>query len=69
MKVEEIRDIACNLRIDPTGLFKTDLIRQIQEREGNHCCFATSYVRVCSQLNCLWRTDCMSTVRKNEGKL
>ena len=68
MKIEEIRDIARRHQINPVGLFKTELVRSIQSHEGNANCYATSQVRECGQVGCLWRSDCQSEARKSEGK-
>ena len=37
-------------------LKKDDLIRAIQEKEGNAPCYQTIYD--CWQFDCLWRSDC-----------
>jgi hypothetical protein len=41
-------------------LKKADLIRAIQEHEGNFPCFGTADGR-CDQMDCLWRADCLQT--------
>ena len=37
-------------------LAKTDLIRAIQEKEGNAPCYQN--IHDCRQFDCLWRPDC-----------
>jgi hypothetical protein len=37
-----------------------DLIKSIQQAEGNFPCFKTAN-GFCDQQNCLWRTDCLSS--------
>jgi hypothetical protein len=58
MDIQEIRQIAGQLGINPTGMGKTDLIRAIQRAEGNFDCFGTAVDEECDQENCLWREDC-----------
>lgn len=60
---------------DPVAVFevsrlaKIQLIRKFQRSEGNFdCCASTAaYVRVCNQLDCLWRSECMVMVSANES--
>jgi len=37
-----------------------DVIKAIQQAEGNFPCFQTAQGN-CNQDNCLWRTDCLSS--------
>lgn len=60
MKLEEIRSIAQSKGISDFHMFKNDLIRSIQSKEGNFECFATAQNGECNQLGCLWREDCLS---------
>jgi hypothetical protein len=62
MNMNEIRSIARDRGISPTNLRKAELIRAIQSDEQNHPCFATEYVRVCGQAECLWLTDCKKSI-------
>jgi len=39
---------------------KTDLIRAIQRKEGFSECFATPTRVGCNQMNCCWRSDCIT---------
>ena len=58
MKLEQVRSIAKAHSIKPGHLSKTELIRAIQNGEGNFDCFATAYDGECDQAGCLWREDC-----------
>jgi len=58
MNMEDIRAIAKSQGINPGKLFKTELIKTIQAKEGNFDCYSTAYDGVCDQVNCLWREDC-----------
>ena len=46
---------------------KVELIRKFQRKEGNLDCCASVYIRVCKQLECLWRDDCQSYVQYENG--
>lgn len=39
---------------------KIGLIRKFQRIEGNFDCCASTYTRVCQQVDCLWRKDCVT---------
>lgn len=58
MKVQDVKEIAHKIGVKAGKKNKTDLIKAIQEAEGNHACFATAVVTTCGQMNCLWRVDC-----------
>lgn len=59
MKYQEIQKIAKGMGIKAFGLGKADLIRRIQEREGNIPCYGTDRVGWCGEEGCLWRPDCL----------
>jgi hypothetical protein len=61
MKRQEIKEIAKN-GIKAGKMSKVELMRTMQRAEGNNDGFATSYVRDCNQINCLWCEDCMKLV-------
>jgi hypothetical protein len=42
MVMQEIRDIAREIGIKPGRLSKIDLVRTIQQTEGNNTCFVTA---------------------------
>ena len=58
MKINEIRKIAKKMGVNSFGLTKIEIVRKIQEKEGNFQCFATDRIKFCDEINCLWRDDC-----------
>ena len=58
MKVEQVRAIAAERGIRPKKMKKGDLIRSIQQAEGNEACFDTGKAEQCGQQKCLWQEDC-----------
>lgn len=58
MKIQEIKEIAQKMDIAPGKLKKSDLVRVIQQKEGNTECFETGQAKQCGQENCSWRDDC-----------
>lgn len=58
MKVQEIREIAARMGIKAGKMKKAELIRAIQQTEGNEDCFETGRSASCGQDRCLWRGDC-----------
>ncbi len=58
MKMTEIKVIAKQMGIKPGKKKKADLIRTIQNEEGNTACFMTEKDE-CDQMQCSWRDDCM----------
>ncbi len=42
---------------------KIQLIRKYQRNEGNYDCCASAYIRVCQQLECLWRDECQALAK------
>ncbi len=63
MKIQKIREIACDQGLVPGKAEKVELIRMIQRREGNFDCFATAGGGACDQSGCLWREDCFAAAR------
>lgn len=63
MKIAEIRGIAKAHGIKHDNLFKTELIKTIQIKEGNFDCYGTAYDGVCDQTGCSWREDCFEVSR------
>jgi len=43
---------------------KEDLIRMVQEAEGNTPCFKTDVANGCTQTHCLWYKDCQRGIKK-----
>ena len=58
MKMQEVRVKAKNLGINSFGKTKTDLIREIQRKEGYFDCYATA-VDSCDQMDCCFRVSCL----------
>jgi len=57
MNVQTIKAIAKKMSIEPGSMNKLELVRSIQEKEGNLPCFKTAQAS-CDQLDCCWRSDC-----------
>lgn len=58
MKLEEIKEIAKQHNIKVGKLKKAELIRAIQQAEGNDVCFESGQSIECGQPDCLWLEDC-----------
>ena len=58
MNMQELRSMARELNIKPLPASKLQLVRAIQNGEGNFPCFATAINGECDQPGCLWREDC-----------
>jgi hypothetical protein len=59
MVVKDVRAKARDLGIKNYSKFaKNDLIRAIQEKEGNDPCYQN--IDDCGQYDCCWRSDCQS---------
>jgi len=58
MKLEEIKEIAKQHDIKVGKLKKAELVKAIQEAEGNEVCFDSGKAADCGQSECLWRSDC-----------
>lgn len=58
MKAEEIKKIARQRGVEPGKMKKGEIIRAIQQAEGNPACFGTGKAAECGQTNCLWRDNC-----------
>lgn len=59
MKLDEIKEIAKQHNIKVGKMKKADLVRAIQQVEGNEVCFETGQADMCGQDACLWRKDCV----------
>jgi hypothetical protein len=60
MNLKEIKEIAKNRGISAGKMKKDELIRSLQKAEGNFDCFGTAVSGECSQMDCIWREDCLS---------
>ena len=58
MKLEEIKEIAQRHNIKTGKLKKAELVKAIQDAEGNEVCFETGTADECGQDTCLWREAC-----------
>jgi len=57
MNVQTIKAMAKKMSIEPGSMNKVELVRSIQEKEGNLPCFKTAQAS-CDQQDCCWRSDC-----------
>ncbi|MCM2359069.1 MAG: Rho termination factor N-terminal domain-containing protein [Geobacteraceae bacterium] len=58
MKIEQIKEIAKKRGVKTGKMKKGEIIRAIQEAEGNPACFDTGKADECGEMSCLWREDC-----------
>jgi hypothetical protein len=58
MKLDEIKEMAKQHQIKTAKMKKAELIRAIQQAEGNEQCFESGKAAACGQEMCLWREDC-----------
>jgi hypothetical protein len=58
MKLEEIKSIAQLYSIKVSKLKKYELVRAIQQAEGNEQCFEAGKSASCGQNGCSWRDIC-----------
>lgn len=59
MKMSEIQSIAKQRGLSPGRRTKVDLIRTLQQEEGNTACFQIGQAESCGQNGCLWREACL----------
>lgn len=57
MNMNQVRERARKMAIDPGKMDRKTLVRTIQEKEGNFPCFKTGSPS-CDQYDCCWRDDC-----------
>lgn len=58
MNVTEIKEIAQQYNIKTGRATKSELVRAIQQCEGNQQCFDSNISDGCGQHACAWREDC-----------
>jgi hypothetical protein len=58
MKLEEIKEIAKQHNIKAGKMKKSDLVKSIQQAEGNERCYDSGKAAQCGQDACAWREDC-----------
>ena len=59
MKINAIKEIARQHNLKPGRANKGELVRAIQQAEGNFTCFGSNRVNECGEFHCLWREDCV----------
>ncbi len=59
MKMDGVKKLAEQVGIKPGKLRKAELVRAIQDKEGNIPCYATNSSETCGQPDCCWRDDCI----------
>jgi hypothetical protein len=59
LSISDVRKKAKTLGIVGSKMKKDELIRAIQQGEGNFPCFKSGQDK-CDQNECLWREDCLS---------
>lgn len=45
--------------MNPARMSKGEIIRAIQEAEGNFPCFGTARDGFCDREDCMWKEDCL----------
>jgi hypothetical protein len=58
MKLEEIKSIAQLYSIKAGKMKKAELVKAIQQAEGNEQCFEAGKSSSCGQNGCSWREIC-----------
>lgn len=58
MKVNEIKEIARQHNLKVGKATKSELVKAIQQAEGNQRCFDSNFSSECGQHSCAWREDC-----------
>jgi hypothetical protein len=58
MKLEEIKSIAQLYSIKAGKMKKSELVKAIQQAEGNEQCFEAGKSASCGQNGCSWREIC-----------
>jgi hypothetical protein len=59
MKIQKIRSIAKEMGVKSARMSKGEIIRAIQEAEGNFPCFGTARDGFCDREDCMWKGDCL----------
>jgi len=59
MKVDAVKGIAKQHKIKMGKANKSEIIRAIQQAEGNQPCYNTNSAATCGQFACMWREDCV----------
>jgi len=56
--MNDIKDKAKTLGVNPGTMKKTELVRAIQRAEGNNACYGTT-TGTCQWTECCFRSDCL----------
>lgn len=59
MKIQRVRTIAKAKGVNSARKSKGEIIRAIQNEEGNFPCFGTAVDGPCDREDCAWREDCL----------
>jgi len=63
MKMQEIQEMARHIGIRVSGRTKSNLVREIQRKEGSFDCFGTARY-FCDQDCCCFKSDCFKEAGK-----
>jgi hypothetical protein len=58
MKMREVKKQALKKGVNLGKMTKTELVRNIQIKEGHTPCFQTGAFGTCVQLDCCWMAEC-----------
>lgn len=59
MTQKELLKLAKKRHVSASGLTTVELIRKLQQSEGNFDCYARASEGFCDQGECMWRDDCL----------
>jgi hypothetical protein len=60
MNLQEIKEKAQAFGLQGIGkMRKAELVRGIQQAEGNTACYGADWRNSCGELDCCWRADCL----------
>jgi len=59
MKIQRVRSIAKTKGVNSSRMSKGEIIRAVQEAEGNFPCFGTVRDGFSDQEDCMWKEDCL----------
>ncbi len=59
MKIQRVRAIAKMKGVNSARKSKGEIIRAIQEAEGNFPCFGTAWDGYCDREDCAWKESCL----------
>ena len=59
MKIQKVRSIAKTKEVNSFRMSKGEIIRAVQEAEGNFPCFGTARDGFCDRKDCMWKEDCL----------